>query len=185
MLDDIKQDCQVRMEKCLQALQAAFAKVRTGRAHPSLLDSLTLEYYGVPTPLNQMAQVGVEDARTLFVRPFEKKSIPDVEKAIMSSNLGLNPVTAGEVIRIPMPPLTEETRKNMIKIVRQEAEQARVSIRNIRRGANDDLKEYLKEKDISEDEERQGQEIIQKLTDQFVEKVAALLKSKEADLMEI
>ncbi len=185
MIADIEKECKERMQKSIQALETAFTKVRTGRAHPSLLDNVVLDYYGVPTPLNQMAQVGIEDARTLMVRPFEKKSIPDVEKAIMTSGLGLNPVTSGDVVRIPMPPLTEETRKNMTKIVRQEAEQARISLRNIRRDANAELKEFLKEKEISEDDDRQGQERVQKLTDQFVDQVAKLLQAKEADLMEI
>lgn len=185
MITDIERDAKNRMQKSIEALEAAFAKIRTGRAHPSLLDSVMVNYYGSPTPLKQLAQIGVEDGRTLTISPFEKSITPDIEKAILSSGLGLNPSTTSHLIRVPMPALTQETRKEMTKLARHEAENARVAIRNIRRDANNDLKELLKEKEISEDEERKGQDLIQKLTDQFTDKVAALLEKKEADLMEI
>ena len=169
----------------LEALGQNFNKIRTGRAHPSILDGIRIDYYGAETPLKQMASINVEDARTLAVSVFDKSITPDVEKAIMKSDLGLNPSTAGDVIRIPMPMLTEETRKGYIKQARAEAESARVSIRNARRDANGMLKDLLKEKAISEDEERRGQDQIQKLTDTYVAKVDAALGVKEADLMEI
>lgn len=185
MIDDIKQDTEERMGKSLEALGHNFNKIRTGRAHPSLLDSIRLEYYGAETPLNQLANVNIEDARTLSVVAFDKSITPDIERAIMKSDLGLNPATAGEVIRIPMPVLTEETRKGYIKQARAEAESARVSVRNARRDALGMLKELLKEKEISEDEERRAQEAIQKLTDAFVAKVELALTEKESDLMAI
>ncbi len=185
MIDDIKNDASERMEKSLEALGHNFNKIRTGRAHPSLLDGLRVEYYGSETPLNQVANVNVEDARTLSLTAWDKTMIPAIEKAIMKSDLGLNPATAGEVIRIPMPMLTEETRKGYIRQARQEAESARVSVRNARRDANGMLKDLVKEKEISEDEERRGQDDVQKLTDAYVAKVEKLLAEKEADLMEI
>lgn len=185
MIDDIRDDAEVRMSKSLEALQNAFNRIRTGRAHPSLLSGLTVDYYGNPTPLNQVANINIEDARTLAVTPWEKAIVPDVEKAIMKSDLGLNPSTAGTVIRIPMPPLTEETRKGYVKQARAEAENARVSVRNIRRDANSDFKDLLKEKAISEDEERGAQDMIQKLTDKKIAEVEAALQAKEADLSEI
>ena len=185
MIDDIQSDAEERMEKSLEALGQNFNKIRTGRAHPSILDGIRIDYYGAETPLNQMASINVEDARTLAVSVFDKSITPDVEKAIMKSDLGLNPSTAGDVIRIPMPMLTEETRKGYIKQARAEAESARVSIRSARRDANGMLKELVKEKEISEDDERRGQDQIQKLTDAFVAKVDAALSAKEADLMEI
>ena len=185
MIEDIKADTKERMEKSLEALGHNFNKIRTGRAHPSLLDGIRIEYYGADTPLNQVANINVEDARTLSLTAWDKSMIPEIEKAIMKSDLGLNPATAGEVIRIPMPMLTEETRKGYIRQARQEAESARVSVRNARRDANGMLKELVKEKEISEDEERRGQEDVQKLTDQFIAKVEKLLAEKEADLMEI
>lgn len=185
MIDDIKSDASERMEKSLDALGHNFNKIRTGRAHPSLLDGLKVEYYGANTPLNQMANVNVEDARTLSLVAWDKSMIPAIEKAIMKSDLGLNPATAGEVIRIPMPMLTEETRKGYIRQARHEAESARVSVRSARRDANAMLKELVKEKDISEDDERRGQDNVQKLTDSFVAKIEKLLAEKEADLMEI
>jgi ribosome recycling factor len=185
MIDDIKQDAASRMTKSVAALSDNLAKLRTGRAHPSLLDHLTVSYYGTDTPLKQVANVNVEDSRTLSIQPWEQTMVKAVEKAIMESDLGLNPNTAGNVIRVPMPPLTEERRKDMIKIVRQEGEQAKVAIRNIRRDANGDLKDLVKDKLISEDDERRGQEIIQKLTDKYVKEVDALLEQKEADLMAI
>ncbi|MEK9806948.1 MAG: ribosome recycling factor [Halieaceae bacterium] len=185
MIDDIKQDAQQRMEKSLEALSHNFNKIRTGRAHPSLLDGVRAEYYGAETPLNQLANINVEDARTLAVTAFDKSMTPTIEKAIMKSDLGLNPATAGDVIRIPMPMLTEETRKGYIKQARAEAEAARVSIRNARRDANSLLKELVKDKEISEDDDRRGQDLIQKLTDSFIAKVEDALAVKEADLMEI
>jgi len=185
MIDDIKQETEQRMGKALEALSHNFNKIRTGRAHPSLLDSIRLEYYGAETPLNQLANINIEDARTLSVIAFDKAITPDIERAIMKSDLGLNPATAGEVIRIPMPVLTEETRKGYIKQARAEAESARVSVRNARRDGLGMLKELLKEKEISEDEERRGQDVIQKLTDDFVEKVEKALSEKETDLMAI
>ena len=185
MIDDIRSEAQERMEKSLDALSHNFNKIRTGRAHPSLLDGLKVEYYGAETPLNQVANINVEDARTLSLTAWDKSMIPDIEKAIMKSDLGLNPATAGEVIRIPMPMLTEETRKGFIKQARHEAESARVSVRNARRDAMAMLKELEKDKEISEDDERRGQEAVQKLTDDFVGRVEKMLTEKEADLLEI
>ncbi len=185
MIDDIKQETEERMGKALEALSHNFNKIRTGRAHPSLLDSIRVEYYGAETPLNQLANINIEDARTLSVVAFDKAITPDIERAIMKSDLGLNPATAGEVIRIPMPVLTEETRKGYIKQARAEAESARVSVRNARRDGLGMLKELLKEKEISEDEERRGQDVIQKLTNDFVAKVEKALSEKETDLIAI
>jgi len=185
VIDDIFEDAEQRMGKTLDALQTAFNRIRTGRAHPSLLEGLTVDYYGNSTPLNQVANVNIEDARTLSVVPWEKSMVGDIEKAILKSDLGLNPSTAGVVIRIPMPPLTEETRKGYIKQARSEAESSRVSIRNIRRDAMTDFKDLLKDKDISEDEERRAGERMQKLTDSKIAAVEAALQSKETDLSEI
>ena len=185
MIEDIRKDAQVRMKKSLDALDVALKKVRTGRAHPSLLDTITVSYYGSDTPLNQLANISVEEGRTLLVTPFDKSLVPDVEKAIMTSDLGLNPSTAGTVIRLPLPPLTEETRKDLVKVVRAELEHARVAIRNIRRDANGDLKDLLKEKEISEDEARHGEEQIQQLTDRMVAEAEKLLKAKEEELMTV
>jgi ribosome recycling factor len=185
MIDDIKKDATGRMAKSVEALGHELAKLRTGRAHPSLLDHLTVSYYGSDVPLNQVANVNVEDARTLSIIPWEQNMVAPVEKAILNSNLGLNPNTAGNIIRVPLPPLTEERRKDMTRVVRQEGEQARVAVRNIRRDANQNLKNLVKEKLISEDDERRGEEIIQKLTDQHIKEIDELLEQKEADLMEI
>jgi ribosome recycling factor len=185
MLDDIKSDAEDRMSKSIQSLQAAFAKIRTGRAHPGILDGITVDYYGTETPLNQVANVSVEDARTLSVSPWEKPMVPVVEKAILKSDLGLNPATSGDKIRLPMPPLTEENRRDLTKIAKSEAENTRVAIRNIRRDANSMMKELLKEKEITEDDSRRGEETIQKLTDAKVKEVDDLLSAKETDLMEI
>ncbi len=185
MINDIKTEARQRMENSLDALAHNFNKIRTGRAHPSLLEGLKVDYYGSATPLNQVANVTVEDARTLSLTVWDKSMISDVEKAIYKSDLGLNPATAGEVIRIPMPMLTEETRKGFTRQARQEAESARVSVRNARRDAMGMLKELVKEKEISEDEERRGHDEVQKLTDGFVAKIEKLLAGKEADLMEI
>ena len=185
MIDDIKKDAASRMAKSVDSLGDSLAKVRTGRAHPSLLDHVMVSYYGTPTPLKQVANVGVEDARTLTVQPWEQTIVTAVEKAIMESNLGVTPNTAGTLIRLPMPPLTEERRKDMVKIVRGEAEGARVAVRNIRRDANGNLKDLVKEKLISEDDEHRGQEIVQKLTDQHVKEIDDLMAKKEEDLMSV
>lgn len=185
MIDDIKKDAASRMAKSVESLSDNLAKVRTGRAHPSLLDHLTVSYYGSEVPLKQVANVGVEDGRTLTVQPYEQQMVSAVEKAIMESDLGLNPNSAGTLIRVPMPPLTEERRRDMTKIVRHEAEQARVAVRNVRRDANGDLKDLVKDKLISEDDERRGHEIIQKLTDQHVKEIDELLEAKEKDLMSV
>lgn len=185
MIEDIKTEAGERMEKSLDALAHNFNKIRTGRAHPSILDGLRVEYYGSETPLSQVANVNVEDARTLSLTVWDKSMIQDVERAIMKSDLGLNPATAGEVTRIPMPALTEETRKGFIRQARKEAESARVSVRNARRDAISMLKELVKDKEISEDDERRGQDTVQKLTDSFVARVEKMLADKEADLMEI
>lgn len=185
MVEDILSDAKNRMLKSLESLKTEMAKIRTGRAHPSLLEHVKVNYYGSDTPLNQVANVNVVDARTLGVNAYDKGSIPDIEKAIMNADLGLNPVTAGEVIRVPLPPLTEERRKELIKIVRGEAEQARVAIRNIRRDANSSCKELVKEKMIPEDDERKAEERIQKLTDEHTALVDKSLEQKEAEMLEI
>lgn len=185
MIEDVKNDAQARMTKSVESFKNDLVKVRTGRAHPSLLDQITVDYYGSETPLNQVAKVSTEDSRTLMVSPWEKDMVKAVEKAIMTSDLGLNPSTAGTTIRVPLPPLTEERRRDLVKVVKAEAENARVAIRNIRRDANSDLKEYQKEKEISEDEERKGQELIQKITDKAIADIEALLVEKEKELMEI
>lgn len=185
MIEELKQDGEERMEKTLVALGTSLNKIRTGRAHPSILDGIRVSYYGSDTPLSQVAAINVEDARTLSVVPWEKNIVPDVEKAIMKSDLGLNPSTAGTVIRIPMPMLTEETRKGFTKRAKQEAEQSRVSVRNIRRDILADLKDLQKDKEISEDEERKAQDDVQKITDRFIAEIEKTLAAKEADLMEI
>lgn len=185
MINEIKKDAQERMEKSVEALKNNLSKIRTGRAHPSLLSGISVEYYGAQTPLTQVANVIAEDARTLAITVFDKELTPKVEKAIMQSDLGLNPMSAGTVIRVPLPPLTEERRKDLVKIVRGEAEGARVAIRNIRRDCNSDLKALLKDKEISEDEDRRAQDDIQKLTDSAVKKVDDVLSGKEKELMEV
>ena len=185
MLDEVRQDAQQRMDKSLAALNNAFTRLRTGRAHPGLLDGITIDYYGTPTPLNQIANISVEDSRTLAVTPWEKPMIPAVEKAILKSDLGLNPATSGDKIRLPMPPMTEENRRDLTKVAKNEAENARIAIRNIRRDANAQLKDFLKDKDITEDEARRGEELIQKLTDEKIKEVDAALEAKEKDLMAI
>ena len=185
MIDDLKKDAESRMKKSVEALKNDLSKLRTGRAHPDILSHITVEYYGSEVPLNQVANIASEDARTLAVSPWERNMVPVVEKAIISSDLGLNPVTAGTVIRVPMPPLTEERRKDMVKVVRQEGEGARVAIRNIRRDVIQDLKGLLKEKEITEDEEHKAEEQTQKLTDKYVAEVDAIIEQKEKDLMEV
>lgn len=185
MIEEIKKDAGERMAKSVEALRADLKKIRTGRAHPSLLDGLTVEYYGASVPLSQAANVAAADARTLTVTPFDRNMVSTIEKAIIDSDLGLNPSSAGTVIRVPLPALTEERRKQMQRLVRQEAEAARVAIRNIRRDANQDLKDLTKEKEITEDDERRGQEEVQKLTDRYVAEVDGVLAEKEAELMEV
>ena len=185
MIKEIIKDAGVRMGKSVESLRQSLVKVRTGRAHPSLLDHLVVDYYGSEVPISQVANVNVEDARTLMISPWEKQMVQPIEKAIMKSDLGLNPATAGTTIRIPLPPLTEETRRDLVKVVRNEGEAAKVAIRNIRRDANSDFKSLLKEKDISEDEERDAQDEIQKLTDRYVSDVDKVLEEKEVDLMEV
>lgn len=185
MLQEIVEDADQRMGKSLEALKVVFSRIRTGRAHPSLLDQVTVEYYGSEVPLNQVGNVNVEDSRTLSITPWEQPMVKAVEKAIINSDLGVNPNTAGNVIRVPLPPLTEERRRDLVKIVRGEAEGGRVAVRNIRRDANSDLKSLLKEKEISEDEERRGEDQIQKLTDKYVALVDQVLGEKEKELMEI
>ncbi|WP_105903481.1 ribosome recycling factor [Vibrio gangliei] len=185
MINEIKQDAQERMAKSVEALKNNLSKIRTGRAHPSILQNITVEYYGAPTPLNQLANIIAEDARTLAITVFDKELTAAVEKAIMKSDLGLNPMSAGTVIRVPLPPLTEERRKDLVKIVRGEAEGGRVAVRNIRRDANADLKGLLKDKEISEDEDRKAQDEIQKITDAAVKNIDELLAVKEKELMEV
>lgn len=185
MINEIKKDAQERMKKSVESLDHAFAKIRTGRAHPSILDTVVVSYYGADTPLRQVANVNVEDSRTLALTVFDRSMIQAVEKAIMTSDLGLNPATAGTTIRVPMPALTEETRKGFTKQARSEAENARVAVRNIRRDALSQLKDLQKEKDISEDEERRAADDVQKLTDKFIAEIDKALESKEVDLMAI
>jgi ribosome recycling factor len=185
MINDIKQDALTRMNKSIDAFKAELLKIRTGRAHVSLLNHITVDFYGSEVPIGQAANLTVEDARTLAVTPWDKSMVPVIEKAIMSSDLGLNPSTAGAVIRVPMPPLTEERRRELVKVVRELAENARIAVRNIRRDANTDLKSLLKDKDISEDEDHKGQELIQQVTNQSTDEIENLLQTKEKELMEI
>lgn len=185
MINDIIKDAGVRMVKCTEAFEANLTKLRTGRAHPSLLEHLTVEYYGSPTALNQVANVAVESARMLTVTPWEKQMVAPIEKAIMTSDLGLNPATAGMTIRIPLPPLTEERRRSLTKIVRDEAEKARIAVRNVRRDAMNDFKELLKAKEISEDEQRKAEQDLQKVTDNTIKKIDVICSDKEKDLMEV
>ncbi|WP_025732396.1 ribosome recycling factor [Carnimonas nigrificans] len=185
MIKDIQKDAENRMKKSVEAINSAFHKIRTGRAHPSILDAVHVDYYGGDVPINQVANVNVEDARTLAVVPWEKSMVQKVEKAIMTSDLGLNPSSAGTVIRVPMPPLTEETRRGYTRQARAEAEQGKVAVRNVRRDANGDIKALLKEKEISEDEARQGEDAIQKLTDKYIAEIDQLLEQKEHDLMQV
>lgn len=185
MLNEVKQDATVRMHKSIESLTHELSKIRTGRAHPALLDQVHVNYYGNNTPIRQIANISVEDGRTLIVTPWDRSQTAAVEKAIINSGLGLNPNTAGNVIRVPMPPLTEERRRDLIKLVRHEAEHARVTIRGVRREANHNLKELVKDKLISEDDERRGNEAIQKLTDQNIQEVDGILQDKEKDLLAI
>ncbi len=185
MINEIKSDADSRMKKSIDSLNKELSKLRTGRAHPSILDQVTVDYYGTPTPLSQVASVSVTDARTLTVTPWEKPLVPVIDKAILTANLGLNPVTSGSNIRVPLPPLTEERRRDLIKVMRGEGEQGRVAIRNIRRDAISDVKSLLKDKDITEDESRKAEDDIQKITDKNIAEVEKLLDAKEKDLMEI
>lgn len=185
MLGEVKKSAEQRMGKALEALKVDFSKVRTGRAHTGILDHVTVDYYGSPVPISQVASVSLMDARTISVSPWEKKMLAQIEKAIRDSDLGLNPSTVGDIVRVPMPMLTEERRRDLIKVVRGEAENARVSIRNIRRDANSSLKDLVKEKVISEDEERRAQDEIQKLTDRHIAEVDKALQLKEADLLAV
>ncbi len=185
MIDDIKKDAVDRMQKCVAALRHDLKKLRTGRAHSSLLDHIRVDYYGSESPLSQVANVVVEDSRTLMVTPWDKSMVSAIEKAIMKSDLGLMPNTAGTVIRIPMPALTEERRREMTKVVRHEAENARVAVRNVRRDVMQDLKELLKEKLVSQDDDRRAQDEIQKLTDRFVAEIETVLVEKEKELLQV
>ncbi|MGM8871672.1 ribosome recycling factor [Psychrobacter sp. 2Y5] len=184
MIKEIKQDGEERMKKTLEALDNTFSKVRTGRAHPGMLSGIMVSYYGADTPLNQVASVNVEDSRTLLVQPFDRTMVQAVDKAIREADLGLNPMSA-DVIRVPMPALTEETRRDMQKLARSEAENSRVSIRNIRRDMMNDIKDLAKEKEISEDDERRANDDIQKITDKYIETIDSRLSKKESDLMEV
>lgn len=185
MIDEILKDAATRMQKSVESLKTELAKVRTGRAHPSLLEHITVDYYGSDVPLSQVSNIGVEDARTLTVTPWEAAMVQAIEKAIMNSDLGLNPNSAGTVIRVPMPQLTEERRKDLVKVVRHEAENGKVAIRNIRRDANSDFKMLEKEKEISEDDEHKAQDEVQKLTDARVKEIDDILEVKEVDLMKV
>lgn len=184
-MEDVFRDAEARMQKSIESLKAELGKLRTGRAHPGLVEHVMVDYYGTDTPLQHVANISVLDARTLAVQPWEKPLVPVVEKAIMAAELGLNPSTSGDTIRIPLPPLTEERRKELVKVVKGEAESARVAIRNIRRDANQQFKDQLKAKDITEDDERRAEERMQKLTDKFVAQVDEILTSKEADLLAV
>lgn len=185
MINDIKQTAEQKMQKALEVLKNNLGKVRTGRAHAGLLDQVMVEYYGNMVPISQVGNVGLADARTITVQVWEKPMLTKVEKAIRDSDLGLNPSNSGDMVRVPMPPLTEERRRDLIKVVKGEGEDAKVSVRNVRRDANDQLKKLLKDKDISEDDERRAQDDIQKLTDKYVTEVDKVLQVKEADLMAI
>jgi ribosome recycling factor len=185
VINEINKQSEAKMKKSLESLEHAFARIRTGRASPSLLESVMISYYGTDTPITQVANVVVEDARTLMISPWEKPLIPQIEKAILKSDLGLNPSTSGDVIRLPMPPLTEETRRDLVKHARGEAENARIAIRNLRRDANGEVKALLKDKEISEDEERKALDAIQKLTDRYIALVDKTLADKEQDLMAV
>jgi ribosome recycling factor len=184
MINDIKKEAEQRMQRGIEALKEEMRRLRTGRAHAGLLEHVMVEYYGSHVPVKQTANLSVEDARTIVVTPWEKNMVSAVEKAIINAGLGLNPVTAGQVIRVPLPPMTEERRRDLVKVVRQQAETGRVAVRNVRREALADLKDLLKEKLVTEDEERRGQEEIQKLTDRYVAQIDAQLKEKESEIME-
>ena len=184
MIDDIIQDSDSKMQKCVSSLKTGLSKLRTGRAHPSVVAHLSVEYSGAKTPLTQVANVSIDDPRTLSVTPWEKTMIGPIEKAIMTSDLGLNPATAGMVIRVPLPPLTEERRQEMVKLVKENGEKAKVAIRNVRRDGNQDFKDLVKSKDLSEDDERRAQDRMQKLTDRFIAEIDKVLEEKSKDLMQ-
>ena len=185
MIEDITKDTESRMAKSIESLKTELSRMRTGRAHPGLLEHIKVDYYGNPTPLNQVANISIENSRTLTVTPWEKNMVAPIEKAIMTSNLGLNPATAGQVIRVPLPELNEERRRDLVRVVREEAEKAKVAIRNIRRDANSHFKELQKGKEISEDDLKRSEDRIQKLTDKYIGEVDRTLSAKEADLMEV
>lgn len=185
MIEEIKQDAAERMEKSLDALSSAFARIRTGRANPALLDGIEVDYYGTSTPIKQLASITVEEARNLLITPWEKRLVPAIEKAILASDLGLTPASRGDVVRVPMPPLTEENRRELARQARQEAENARVAIRNIRREAIADFRELVREKEATEDEGRRAEQDMQRITNKHIERADAALATKEADLMEI
>ena len=184
MVDAIKQDARERMKKSIEVLRLDLVKLRTGRANASLLDHVNVNYYGSAMPINQVANVNVSDARTITVQPWEKKMVPEVEKAILNSDLGLNPITSGDVIRVPLPPLTEQRRKEMIRVVRNEGEQTKVAVRNVRRDAIQQLKAMVKDANLSKDEQKRGEDEIQKITDQLVAEIDLVLKEKEDELLE-
>ena len=185
MIADVKKTAESKMKKSIEALKNDLSKVRTGRAHAGILDHVTVDYYGTPTPIPQVGNVTLLDARTIGVTPWDKKLGPAIEKAIRDSDLGLNPASMGDTVRVPMPALTEERRKDLIKVVHKEAESARVAVRNVRRDAIQQLKELLKQKKVAEDEERRAQEDVQKLTDRYIAEIDKVLQAKEADLMAI
>lgn len=185
MIADIKKNVEQKMQKSLEALKADLGKIRTGRAHTGILDHVMVDYYGSPTAVNQVANVTLTDARTIGVQPYEKNMVGPIEKAIRDSDLGLNPATNGDLIRVPMPMLTEERRRDLIKVVKSEGEDAKIAVRNIRRDANEQLKKLLKDKEVGEDEERRAQDEVQKLTDRFVAEIDKALQSKETDLMAV
>lgn len=184
MLEEIIEETSIKMKKTILVLEGAFKKIRTGRANSSLLDSIKVDYYGTQTPLTQIANVLTEDASTLSIAPFETNLVPEIEKAIYQSDIGINPTTSGDKIRVIIPPLTEETRKELIKKAKSESENTKVSIRNIRRDGNSQLKEFLKEKEINEDDDKRGQDLIQALTDKFIKEIDHLLENKEKDLLD-
>lgn len=185
MIDDILKDAEQRMQKSIDSMRSEMAKIRTGRASPAIIDHIMVDYYGTQTPLNQVANISVQDARTLALQPWEKQMIPVVEKAIMEANLGLNPMTAGNLIRIPMPALTEERRKEMVKVAAAEGENGKVAVRNIRRDANSDFKTLLTEKEITEDDDRNAQDLVQKLTDKYVAEIDSVVADKEVEILEV
>jgi len=185
MIADIKKDAETRMQKSVETLKNNFTKIRTGRAHTGILDQVMVDYYGTPTSISQVASVTLIDSRTIGVQPWEKPMVAKIEKAIRDSDLGLNPASTGDVIRVPMPALTEERRRDLTKVVRGEGEDARVAVRNVRRDANNDLKSLLKDKDISEDDERRGQDEVQKLTDKYIAEIDKVVAEKEKELMTV
>ena len=182
---DIKKSAEQKMQKTIEAFKADLAKIRTGRAHTGLLDHVQVEYYGSPVPISQVANIGLADSRTISVQPWEKKMVSAVEKAIRDADLGLNPATMGEVIRVPMPPLTEERRKELTKVVKGEGESAKVAVRNLRRDANEQFKKLVKDKSISEDDERRGQDEVQKLTDRYVAEIDKMVAEKDKEIMTV